>query len=131
MSFRLTTIILGHSLGGYFVLYCLLNSLETDDFKIKKFIAARPSLSYNDKDLLKETRLMTFKKDLPGKLYVSMGSLDQDTTKNENIFLEFKNQIELGGHNGAKTKFVEYSNFEHMDAALPGFIKGLIFIFEK
>jgi len=64
-------------------------------------------------------------------MYLSMGSLDRDTTQAENVFLDFKNQLALHHYKGAKMKLQEFGNFEHMDAALPGFMKGLVFVFEK
>src|SRR5438105_7714894 len=40
--------LLGHSLGGYFVLYALLNQLENKTSDFNTFVAASPSLWYNN-----------------------------------------------------------------------------------
>jgi len=124
--------ILGHSLGGYFVLFYLLNSMESGYSNIQNFIAASPSLDYNNKSIFNlEKRLSTTAKDLKAKLYVSIGSLERDSSVHENVFIEFRNQIKSPSYSRISTNFVEYSNFEYIDAAMPGFMKGLIFIFEN
>ena len=40
--------LLGHSFGGYFVLYSLLNQLNNKTSHFKKFISASPTLWYNN-----------------------------------------------------------------------------------
>ena len=40
-------------------------------------------------------------------------------------FLIFKNKMESLS---LKNRVEEYSNFDHMDAAMPGFMKGLTFV---
>lgn len=39
--------------------------------------------------------------------------------------------MEASRYHSAKLKFVEFGNFEHLDSAMPGFMKGLVFTFEK
>jgi len=125
-------ILLGHSLGGYFVLYYMLDSLENGEFKITNFISASPSLSYGNRYLLNlEKKLSSSKHKLPVRLYLSVGSLERDTLQNENVFLDFKTQLEAHHYQGTQLKSVEFGNFDHMDAAMPGFMKGFVFLFEK
>lgn len=124
--------LLGHSLGGYFVLYYMLDSFQDEEFKITSFIAASPSLWYNRRYLFDlEKKLRISKDTLPVKLYVSMGSLERDTTQKENAFMDLKTQLEAHHYPGSRFKFIEYGNFGHMEAAMPGFINGLVFSFEE
>jgi predicted alpha/beta superfamily hydrolase len=125
-------ILLGHSLGGYFVLYYMLDSLENREFKITNFISASPYLSYGSRYLLNlERKLSSSKNELPVKLYLSVGSLERDTSRKENAFQDFKTQLESRHYKGAQLKLLEFGNFDHMDAAMPGFMKGLVFVFEN
>ncbi|MEO7988052.1 MAG: alpha/beta hydrolase-fold protein [Chryseolinea sp.] len=124
-------ILMGHSLGGYFVLYHMFNSFEESEYSINNYISVSPSLSYVNQYVLKlEKKLRELKKPLPVKLYVSTGSLEQ-SEKYENLFLKLKTQMESSHYDSANLKFVEFGNFEHMDSAMPGFMKGLVFVFEK
>jgi predicted alpha/beta superfamily hydrolase len=124
-------VLMGHSLGGYFVLYHMLSSFEKGAYPISRYISVSPSLSYHNQYLLsEEKKIGASKKLLPVKLYVSTGSLEQ-SPEYENLFLKLKNQMEASHYDSAKLKFVEFGNFEHMDSAMPGFMKGLVFAFEK
>jgi predicted alpha/beta superfamily hydrolase len=123
-------VLMGHSLGGYFSLYYLLDSIEKGESKITNFIAASPSLYYYNKYLLSLERKSTQKKSFTFQVYVSSGSLERDSTQRENLFLEFTDQLKALRANDDHIKYDEYSHFNHMDAAMPGFMKGLIFVFE-
>ncbi|MCS6283744.1 MAG: alpha/beta hydrolase, partial [Dolichospermum sp.] len=70
--------LLGHSFGGYFVLYSLFHQStnQTDDFK--SFISASPTLWYNDFYLNKlPDQLSTTEKNLG--LFLSVGELEDST----------------------------------------------------
>ncbi len=119
----------GHSLGGYFVLYHFFESTKQKKFSVKNYIAASPSLTYYDfylNDRLKE--LSQQSSTIPVKLYTSMGTLEYDPVPAPNQFLIFKNGLDsLSTRTGTRIKADEYSNFNHMEAAIPGFMKGLVF----
>lgn len=39
--------------------------------------------------------------------------------------------MEASHYESANVKFVEFGSFDHMGSAMPGFMKGLVFAFEK
>jgi hypothetical protein len=69
--------------------------------------------------------------DVPLKIYVSMGSEDMADDESKGILDSFEAQMTAKGYKGLKIKKAEYSNFGHIDAAIPGFIKGLSYISEE
>lgn len=124
-------ILCGHSLGGYFTLFYILKSAQENSFVINHFVSASPSLFYNNRWLFKlEDSIAAVQKSLPAKLYISMGSKDMEDSTVKNILGDFAGQLNKHHYNGLMLKADEYSNFGHIDAALPGFAKGLKFMFE-
>lgn len=124
-------VLIGHSLGGNFVMYYLLQSYEEEKLQISNFIAASPPVEADTMLLFKLERRLKIGKSIPFTLYASRGSMDVDSASGKNYLNEFGEQMREHQYPGAKTRFVEYGNFEHMDAATPGFVKGLIFIFSQ
>jgi len=129
MTYRVDTTsrtLMGHSLGGYFVLYALLK--ETNDNSVfNNFVAASPSISYYDYYIPKQFRDLRYQgKDVrKPKLYLTIGELeiDEDPTdgfKNFDRILSAQNFIQL--------KFQIYKNLEHMGTAVPSFEDGMEFI---
>ncbi len=126
------SVICGHSLGGYFTLFYGLKSIEENSFTIKNIVSASPSLHYNHRylfDMEKSLRKPT--NALPLNFYISMGSEDMADAESKGILDAFATQISDRNYNGLKIKKAEYTNFGHLDAAVPGFIKGLTYIFEE
>jgi predicted alpha/beta superfamily hydrolase len=126
------SVICGHSLGGYFTLYYGLKSIEENSFRIKNIVSASPSLHYNHRYLFEMER--NFSKptnDVPLNFYISMGSEDMADDESKGILDSFEKQISDRSYKGLRIKKAEYSNFGHIDAAVPGFIKGLTYSFEK
>lgn len=126
------SVICGHSLGGYFTLYYGLKSIEENSFTIKNIVSASPSLHYNHRYLFEMER--NFNKptnDIPLNFYISMGSEDMADDESKGILDSFEKQISDRNYKGLRIKKAEYSNFGHIDAAVPGFIKGLTYSFEK
>ncbi len=126
------SVICGHSLGGYFTLYYGLKSIEENSFTIKNIVSASPSLDYNLRYLFEMER--NFSKptnDVPLNFYISMGSEDMADGESKGILDSFEKQISDRNYKGLRIKKAEYSNFGHIDAAIPGFIKGLAYLFEK
>ena len=115
--------LLGHSFGGYFVLYSLLRQLENKTHNFSTFISASPVLWYNDfylKNL--PTDLATNANGI--KLFVSVGgqedsvwsvipvkNLTAEIVRNRVKQLEFKSHV--------------YNHLDHMDVSLLSFTKGL------
>ncbi len=125
-------ILCGHSLGGYFTLYYLLKSAQENRFVIKNFISASPSLFYNNRYLFaKEDSIATHQKSMPVEVYISMGSRDMQDSSLKNILGAFTFQLNMHHYAGLKLRADEYTNFGHIDAALPAFAKGLSFVFGR
>jgi predicted alpha/beta superfamily hydrolase len=126
------SVICGHSLGGYFTLYYGLKSFEEQTFVLKNIVSASPSLHYNKRYLFEmEAKLKKPKTEFPLKIYISMGSEDMADEESKGILYSFEKQIRNRNYTGIKLKTDEYTNFGHLDAAIPGFMKGLTYIFEE
>jgi hypothetical protein len=62
------------------------------------------------------------------KIYSSIGTNEYEPAPAINHFPIFKNELHsFAESTHLKVKAEEYSNFAHMEAAMPGFMKGLIF----
>jgi uncharacterized protein len=126
------SVICGHSLGGYFTLFYGLKSIEESSFTIRNIVSASPSLHYNHRYLFEmEKSLAKPTNELPLNFYISMGSADMADDESKGILDSFEKQINDHNYKGLRIKKAEYTNFGHIDAAVPGFIKGLTYIFEK
>jgi predicted alpha/beta superfamily hydrolase len=125
-------ILCGHSLGGYFVLYYILKSAGDSTFPITNFVSASPSLHYDNRYVFQmEDSISKLQKSLPAKVYISMGSKDMGDKESKGILDAFNQQIMSHHYQGLQLRVEEFSNFGHLDAALPGFTKGLTFVFAK
>ncbi len=125
-------VLCGHSLGGYFVLYYLLKSGRENKFSITNFVSASPSLFYDNRYIFgMEDSLSKMQVPIPARLYISMGSRDMDDKETRDILKTFAKQMRTHHYSGLQVLADEYSNFGHIDAALPGFAKGLTFIFTE
>ena len=125
-------IITGHSLGGYFTMYALLNELKEKKHLFMGYIAASPSLHYNHNYLLKQFASVGNLDGIGKKTYVVYGGLENPelkTTTTLTIDSLFKNlSADFSKIAGAKLKTASFSEMDHMDAQIPGFIKGLQWI---
>ncbi|HWA35262.1 MAG TPA: alpha/beta hydrolase-fold protein [Cyclobacteriaceae bacterium] len=125
------SVICGHSLGGYFTLYYGLKSIEENSFTIKNIVSASPSLHYNHRYLFEMEKNLHPVTNAPLNFYISMGSEDMADDESQGILEAFGKQIRDGHYPDLKIETAEYSNFGHIDAAVPGFMKGLNFVFQK
>lgn len=118
--------IMGHSLGGYFVLYSLLRHI-TDQPVFNSYIAASPSLSYHDGYLNKQFE--KHNNDLNDtKLYMTIGELEIQVNKT-NKFTSLSEILAM--KNFLRIKPEVYKNLEHMGTAIPSFEDGIEFLFGK
>lgn len=117
--------LMGHSLGGYFVLYALYKDLENDNKLFNKYVAASPSLEYGNGYITKAMQ------NLPAnnhnrQLYITAGAHeDMDEGKPTgyiNLFNTFTQQLKI---NKMKVSTELYPNYDHMETAIPSFEKGL------
>lgn len=121
--------ICGHSLGAYFTLFYALKSIEENSYPIKNIVAASPSLHYNNRFLFEmEKGIKQPGNNVPLKIYVSMGSEDMNDETSKGILDSFEAQVSAKKYDGLKIMKAEYSNFGHIDAAIPGFVKGITYV---
>ena len=123
---KINRTIMGHSLGGYFVLYSLLRH-TTDQPVFNSYIAASPSLSYHDGYLNKQFE--KHNNDLNDtKLYMTIGELEIQASKT-NKFTSLSEILTM--KNFLRIKPEVYKNLEHMGTAIPSFEDGIEFLFGK
>lgn len=123
--------LMGHSLGGLAVVYAFLH--QHTDFNY--YIAASPSLHYNDYALLNEMKQkVTGNNDL--HLYISYGGLedieeaeDGDSTLLRTNAVVSKLTDALQGK--VQYKVDTFTNLGHLEAAIPGFLEGLKMLNEQ
>ena len=60
-----------------------------------------------------------------------MGAEDMADEESIGILDSFEKQIQGRNYKGLSLKTAEFTNFGYLDAAIPGFIKGLTFVFEN
>ncbi len=125
-------VLVGHSLGGYFAMYTLLKELSANKSVFSGFIAASPSLHYNQNYLLKQFDSVGQVTGSVKKVYVAYGDLENIELKSSMILTAdeiFKKlAFDLSHVTGTKLKTATFSEMDHMDTQLPSFIKGLQWI---
>jgi len=117
--------IMGHSLGGYFTLFEMMNYIDEPIFD--NVVAISPSLWWADSNLIKmEQEIFDINKDLPFNLYMSMGSIEGVLMNSLFDELEYK----LNTHNYPNLNFkIERSSTGHTNSAKIGFTNALKFLF--
>ena len=120
--------IMGHSLGGYFVLYALSRNL-TDSLIFNNFVAASPSIYYHDNYLIDEIAAAS----ASGKnietiyLYLTIGELEVL----ENQSNDFKHLSKVLTEKSINFQTEVYKNLEHMGTAIPTFEDGIQLLMSK
>jgi predicted alpha/beta superfamily hydrolase len=128
---HINRILMGHSLGGYFTSFALLNTLTRKGAAFNGFIAASPSLHYNKYYLLSKFKELSQPLDKASKLkaYITFGGLEDGDR--EPGMMKLKDlSSDLAEVLNTQSKALDYkvdlfSNLGHMDTQLPTFIKGL------
>ena len=124
--------LLGHSFGGYFSLYALLEQVNQKRSDFKGFVSASPSLWYNSNYLFQlpqKLKAMANKDSL--KIFLSVGDLE---TPNEWTVQPVKNmskQLNDVALEKFKLNTEIYSHLDHMDAGLISFIRGMEMMYVK
>jgi predicted alpha/beta superfamily hydrolase len=119
--------IMGHSLGGYFVLYALLRD-KGGGRLFNHYIAASSSISYDDEHIIKQFEKLSHQNEYHGKstLYLTTGGLENV----EDHGKRFKHFARLfAGLDCIQLKVTTYEGMEHMGTAVPSFEDGLESIF--
>jgi len=120
--------IIGHSLGGYFVLYALHRQMTTSQ-TFNNFVAASPSIYYHDNYLIKKMEFETSNKQDSNNInvYMTMGELE--IGGNEST--RFMDLSRIMKANGVTIQSETYKNAEHMGTAIPTFENGIQKLFDK
>lgn len=131
-------IIAGHSLSGYFVLHAFRRTAERQHTGFTRFLAASPSLNYNDGYMLKELKTLQNKSQDSLMTYVSYGMLED--VENEGDTIEMKTGTILSSlapsFERLKVQRVAYttdtfSGLGHMYTPMPSFLKGIRWMLTK
>lgn len=135
--------LIGHSYGGLFAIYTLINQPEV----FSNYIAIDPSLDWNDQKLLTEAQEKLSSKNYKGKsLFMSLGgqlnmqnseitidNVMQDTTE-FTIFprsnIAFSNIVKENNKNGLAFDWKFYPNDLHGTIPFPSIMDGLIAVFD-
>jgi predicted alpha/beta superfamily hydrolase len=120
--------IMGHSLGGYFVLYALKQNLS-DSLVFNNFIAASPSIYYHDNYLAKEiSSSPIYQRNIESiKLYLTIGELEVL----ENQSNDFKIFSKMLTDKKIRVQTEVYKGLEHMGTAIPTFEDGIQLFLNK
>jgi predicted alpha/beta superfamily hydrolase len=120
----LNRVIMGHSLGGYFVLYSLLKDMQAGP-AFDHYVAASPSLWYDNFYLIDQFKNLSRFETKRRQVYLTRGELESDEDT-QNKFQDF-GQILLNNER-IDSKIRVYEGMEHMGTAIQSFEDGLEFI---
>lgn len=119
--------IMGHSLGGYFVLYALSRSIEKPLFN--KFVAASPSVSYHDRYIVQRLdSLLTKTSNATGiNAIVTIGELERSSPTD----VDFDQLVKVLRTGSLRVETMTYAKTEHMGTAVATFEQGILSLFGK
>ena len=125
--------LMGHSLGGYFVLYDFIRGLEENSAGIRNYIAISTAFDYTNNYLAEKLReaLKTSNASDTKKVVLACGK------KEENESGKAAGDDQADFLSGLKTSSsitflsLEFPGLEHMETVVPGFEKGLEFMLGK
>ena len=113
----------GHSLGGAFVLQQLLSGSGL----FHRYLATSPGVVIDGQTLLDlDANGPAASSHLPGRLFVSVGSLDEDFKGHIDAFTT---RLRLYNYEGLHIDTAELQGYRHATAAGPGFLTGLPKVF--
>ncbi|GAB3929870.1 alpha/beta hydrolase [Mucilaginibacter myungsuensis] len=121
--------LLGHSFGGYFTLYSLLEQLNTKRADFSGFVAASPSLWYNNFYLSRiPEQLKTSAVTDTLSLHLTVGQLEDPKWSVAPV-----NDLSSMLKTDKRLKFSStiYTDLDHMDVGLISYIRGLQKIYNK
>ncbi len=128
-------ILAGHSLGGYFALFAMQQNFTEGANVFSNYISASPSLHYNHYFILDELAKSKRSENANGDAYIAYGGLedfnDGEPIKVETkvLFERLKKSINVGDRKICEID--AYSNLNHMQTAMPAFLKGLEGVFDS
>ncbi|MBL0200315.1 MAG: alpha/beta hydrolase [Chitinophagaceae bacterium] len=127
-------VLAGHSLGGYFSAYALLQDLSGKNNNFSGYIAASPSIHYNKYYLLNQFKETPQKigQNKKIKAYFTFGGLEEEENatdssmiKQSSVSEQLSKQLAVKQSNYLIYKSDIFSNLGHMETQIPTFIKGL------
>lgn len=127
-------VLMGHSLGGYFTTYTILQDLLGKSNSFNSYVAASPSIHYNKYYLLNQLKEIAAQKNRHKKInsYITFGGQEDAESKTDSSVMklaDLTNQL-LNLFSVKQSNYINYksdifSNLDHMDTQIPTFIKGL------
>lgn len=119
--------LMGHSFGGYFVLYALLAELSDSTAVFHRYVAASPSLYYADQYLLRE--LAAAPAGAGRRLRLSFGALELDAADAEGAstraaFEQLLRELATR-HPALLVEPTRYPAASHMETGIPTFTEAL------
>ena len=115
----------GHSFGGYFALYALLDQTQRNQPAFSNFVSASPSLWYNHFYLDRLSDTLKLRKSLDTlNLYLSVGGLE-DSAWSIAPVKKLSERIEQANAQGLVFQYKIFSDLGHMDNATITFLKAL------
>lgn len=118
--------IIGHSLGGLFV----LSTLFTSPSSFQYYIASSPSIHWNEA-FLNTAKQQFLASEMKANLLITSGELERDHFSQMNEKAKMLND-ELQKHTTAvfKSEFLEFSGEDHMTVLPPLINKSILFVNE-
>ncbi|MFM2478694.1 alpha/beta hydrolase [Celerinatantimonas sp. MCCC 1A17872] len=118
----------GFSWGGTFGLYTLFNQPDT----FQRYIVGAPDLSWDNQVCFSyESNYADNHADLPVKLYLAVGSLDEDLIEyNCSLLVKFHAQMQSRNYQGLDMKFDLFEGETHISAIAPTASRGLRAVFD-
>ena len=122
--------LMGHSFGGYFVLFTLLETFQRNSHAFETFVSASPSLDYAHQYLLKQFEQITDASGYPKNVLVTYGgNEDQEDggigTKGIDNFHSLTALLSEGRQANIRLSSEVFPTFGHMETALPSFSHGV------
>lgn len=119
--------LMGHSLGGYFTLYAMLEGMKTATTSFTRYVAASPSLYYGNQYLTQELNSLVPLSSRPRWLYLTIGSEEMrtGTAEGDANSMAWHAVIEALSTNRNSALTVDhciYPGFSHMETAVSTFL---------
>lgn len=130
----LKRVLAGHSLGGYFSAYALLQDLSGKNNNFSSYISASPAIHYNKYYLLNQFTETPQKIGQTKKIkaYFTFGGLEEEENatdssmiKQSSVSEHLSKQLAVKQSSYLIYKSDIFSNLGHMETQIPTFIKGL------
>lgn len=122
--------LLGHSLGGYFVLYALAEGLRTQAPAFTHYVAASPSLYYGNDYLQRTLAGLPVAPTTPAQnVFITVGGrevtrADAESRATKAAFDAFAQELAASKFSAVKLTRTIYPNYGHLETAIRTFVEG-------